>query len=170
MQVHKRHEMRSENNNKDCALKCAQKVCCSKAKWLGSQFLYIQFLSVAALKILCVKGRCVRDGRPLERCDGLKVVMLKAVQEKKRVCSVCACPKANFLLVFFMLLFCLPYIFFTIFSIKLPIFHSFFTYLLYYKRHTGRRTLWFLERKKKFRGLSPRANYTDRAAAAGRRI
>ena len=27
-----------------------------------------------------------------------------------------------------------------------------------------------LEEKKKLRGLSPRANYTDRAAAAGRRI
>jgi len=88
MHAHKSHETRNENNIKDCVLKCAPTVCCFKAKWLGSQFVYIQFQSAAALKILCVKSRFIRDGRPLERCDGLYVVMLKAVQKG---CLLCLC-------------------------------------------------------------------------------
>jgi hypothetical protein len=86
MHAHKRQETRNENNIEDCVLKCAPTVCCFKAKWLGSQFLYIQFQSVAALKILCVKGRFIRNGRPLHRCDGLEVVMLKAMLIESLLC------------------------------------------------------------------------------------
>jgi hypothetical protein len=114
MHAHKRHEMRNENNIKDCVLKCAPTACCFKAKWLGSQSLYIQFQRIAALRILCVKGRCIRDGRPLERCDGLEVVMSKTVQ-RESFCSVCAC--LELLLVFFILSFCLYYVFFAIFQL-----------------------------------------------------
>ena len=70
---------------KDCVLNCVPTVCCFKAKWLGLQFLYIQFQSVAALKIR-VKSRFIWDGRPLERCDGLDVVMLKALHKERLLC------------------------------------------------------------------------------------